>query len=70
MSILDGRLEIVEEIHQAETDLRNYLIQAFVEINSSSAFKGAIPGHFVQYGNYANDRITMVEGRIKKIIGK
>ncbi|MFA6037560.1 MAG: hypothetical protein WC748_05530 [Legionellales bacterium] len=70
MSILDGRVEIVEEIHQAVPDLRNYLIQAFIEMDSSSAFKGAIPGHFVQYGNYANDRITMVERRIKEIIGK
>lgn len=68
MSILDGRLEIVEEIHKADSELRNHLINSFTEIDNSTAFKGAIPGHFVQYGNYADDRIAMVEQKIKEII--
>jgi hypothetical protein len=41
-----------------------------MEIDNSPAFKGAIPGHFVQYGNYADDRIAMVEQKIKDIISR
>lgn len=68
MSILDGRLEIVEEIDKADNELRNHLINSFMEINNSLAFKGAIPGHFVQYGSYADGRIDIVEQKIKEII--
>lgn len=69
MSIIDGRYEIVEEIHNADSELRDHLINSFAEIDNSPAFKGAIPGHFVQYGNYADDRIAMVEKRIRGIVG-
>ena len=44
------------------------LINSFAEIDSSEAFKGAIQGHFVQYGSFADDRIAMVEQKIKEII--
>lgn len=67
MSILDGRLEIVEEIHQADSGLRNHLTKKFTEINNSPAFKGAIKGHFIQYGSYADGRIALVEQKINQI---
>lgn len=70
MSILDGRIEIVEEIHKADNELRSYLINLFLDIDDSPAFKGAIPGHFVHYGSYADDRIEMVEQKIKDIISR
>jgi hypothetical protein len=68
VSILDGRVEIIEEIHTADSELRDHLINSFTEINNSLAFKGAIPGHFVQYGSYAAGRINIVEQKIKDII--
>lgn len=68
ISILDGRLEIVDEIHKTDSELQNHLINSFVEIDNSPAFKGAIPGHFVQYGSFSDDRIAMVEQKIKEII--
>lgn len=70
VSILDGRVEIVEEIHKADSELRDHLINSFTEINNSPAFKGAIPGHFVQYGSYADGRINIVEQKIKDIINR
>lgn len=70
MSILDGRIEIVEEIHNADSELRDHLIDSFMEINNSPAFKGAIPGHFIQYGSFADGRIDMVEKKIKNIISR
>lgn len=51
ISILDGRVEIVDEINRSDSELRNHLISALIEINNSSAYKGALPGHFVQYGS-------------------
>lgn len=68
MSILDGRIDIVEVIRNADNELREHLINSFAEINNSPAFKGAIPGHFVQYGSYADGRINIVEQKIKDII--
>lgn len=68
VSILDGRVEIVDEILLADEDLKNYLITAFREINKHLAFHGAIPGHFVQYGNLADDRIELLEQKIRSII--
>lgn len=68
MSILDGRIEIVEEIHKADNELRNHLINSFGEIDNSPAFRGAIQGHFVQYGSFADGRIAIVEQKIKEII--
>ena len=68
VSVLDGRAEIVDEITIANEGLKDYLIQALAEINSKLAFKGAIPGHFVQYGNLAEDRIQLLEQNIKTII--
>lgn len=70
VSILDGRIEIVEEIQKADSELQDHLINSFVEIKNDPAFKGAIPGHFIQYGSYADDRIDMVEQKIKDIISK
>lgn len=68
ISILDGRVEIVDEINRSDSELRNHLTSALLEINNSSAFKGAVPGHFVQYGILANDRIAMLERKINEII--
>ena len=51
--MLDGRLEIADEIAQSDNELRNYLIELFSEIDHSRAFRGAILGHFVQYGGLA-----------------
>lgn len=68
MSILDGRLEIVEEIDKTDIELRNYLIKSFIEIDNSSAFKGAIQGHFIQYGSLSDERVFLTEKKIKNII--
>lgn len=69
-SVLDGRLEIVNEIALCNNELRNYLIELFTEIDNSRAFYGAILGHFVQYGRLAENRAKMMEQKIKSIIKK
>lgn len=64
ISVLDGRVEIVDEIKKCDTGLREYLINSLREVMSSQSFKGAIPGHFIQYGSVANDRVELLERKL------
>lgn len=67
VSVLDGRIEIVDEIKNADKNLKEYLIHSIFEITDSPSFKGAIPGHFVPYGGVANDRIELFEQKLMSI---
>ena len=66
--MLDGRIEIVDEIKSSDLDLQKYLIKSLQEVMISPAFKGAIPGHFSQYGSLANDRIELLEQKLTLIL--
>lgn len=70
VSVLDGRLEIVDEIKNCDSILQEYLINSLREIMLSPSFKGAIPGHFAQYGSIANDRIELLEQKLTSIQSK
>jgi len=37
---------------------------------NSSSFKGAIPGHFAQYGSVTDDRIELLEQKLTSIQSK
>lgn len=56
VSVLDGSSAIVDEIKNSKENVRDYLIQTLADIYHGPSFKGAIPGHFVQYGNLAEGR--------------
>lgn len=70
VSVLDGRIEIIDEINNSPAILRNYLIDSLQQIGNSKAFKGAIPGHFSQYGSIANDRAALFEQKLHSFLGK
>jgi hypothetical protein len=67
VSVLDGRLEIVDEIKNCDSILQEYLINSLREVMLSPSFKGAIPGHFAQYGSIANDRSELFEQKLTSI---
>jgi hypothetical protein len=67
ISVLDGRLEMIDEIKLSDKDLRSYLAQSFMAIESRRSFHDALPGHFAQYGNLAEDRIDLLLQKIKII---
>lgn len=69
VSVLDGRIEIVDEIKSSDSCLQDYLINSLQEVMISPSFKGAIPGHFGQYGSLANDRIELLEQKLNLIQG-
>lgn len=64
VSVLDGRIEIVDEIKSSDATLQQYLINSLREILMLPSFKGAIPGHFAQYGSIANDRVELFEQKL------
>lgn len=70
ISVLDGRIEIIDEIIQSDEILKNYLIETFIEIYNARSFHGAIAGHFVQYGSLAEGRIELLEQKIETLIKK
>ncbi|AOW58414.1 hypothetical protein BE843_09185 [Legionella pneumophila subsp. pneumophila] len=70
VSELDGHIEIVDEIKNANSTLQEYLIKSLREIMTSPSFKGAIPGHFSRYGSIANDRIEFLEQKLTSIQSK
>ncbi len=67
VSVLDGRLEVVDEILKSDQELKSYLVKSLSDIGSSRSFRGAIPGHFVQYGSLSENRIELLENKIKII---
>jgi hypothetical protein len=68
VSVLDGRIEIVDEIKNSNKNLKNYLIESFIDIYRRPAFHGAIIGHFAHYGSLAAERVTLLEQKIEAII--
>lgn len=67
VSVLDGRIEIVDEIKNSNAKLHEYLANSLQEIMDSPFFKGAIPGHFAQYGSVANDRVELFEQKLTSV---
>jgi hypothetical protein len=68
VTVLDGRVEIVDEIKNSVTNLQEYLVNSLQEVIDNPSFKGAIPGHFIQYGRAANDRSELFEQKLISIL--
>jgi predicted nucleotidyltransferase len=45
VTVVDGRLELLEEVQASPADLRAYLVSEFRELIGMSAFLDALPGH-------------------------
>ena len=67
VSIIDGRLELIDEIEQSDNKLRGYLASSFHTIQSSRSFYDALPGHFIHYGRLADNRIEFLVKKAKQI---
>ena len=67
VSIIDGRIELVDEITQSDHDLKKYLADSFYSFCNSRPFHDALPGHFVHYGNLASNRIEFLIERAERI---
>ena len=68
VTVIAGRIEIVEDIVSENITTRLYLKEFFQEASSNYEFQQALPGH-VNDGPMTSQRVRIVMDRIKKIIG-
>jgi hypothetical protein len=66
VSVIDGRAEIVEEIHSAQPELRQYLDTEFKALLSSREFREALPGHLLSDAA-SQERLGLVLDRMEKL---
>lgn len=66
VAVLDGRLKIVEEISQAEMEIRGYLAERFTSLVSDNLFRETLPGH-VPGDKASQGRLPLIEGKMSKI---
>lgn len=69
ITVIDGRAEIVDEIVNADSKVKNYLSSSFIDIIKDKKFHDALPGHLMQYGTVYQDRVNQVLKRIELIVG-
>jgi len=67
VSVIDGRLELCEEIGQSDDALKEYLAISFQSICNHRAFHDALPGHFIHYGKLADERIDFFTKKVNEI---
>ncbi len=69
ITVIDGRIELTEEVINADHQLKNYLTQTFSDILQDRHFHAAIPG-ILNYGSLTNARTEIILNRIKKMVNK
>lgn len=67
VTVIDGRPELVEEVHSAPTDLRKYLSDEFGALLSNRSFLDALPGHLLP-DIASQQRAGLILDRIKRLI--
>lgn len=67
ISVIDGRSELIDEVKQSEGELKQYLVNSFHAIHNNRSFHDALPGHFVQYGALADERIDLMVQKTAQI---
>lgn len=66
ITILDGRPEVIDEIKQADRELRTYLSHAFTELFNNRSFTDALPGHLPP-DEASQSRLPIILDRIDSI---
>jgi len=66
ISVVDGRVGLVNEVKLADKKLKTYLISTFKYFLTDANFVAALPG-YLNYGKATTDRTKMVMRRIEEI---
>jgi predicted nucleotidyltransferase len=66
ITVLDGRVEIVEEVQQTEEKIKRYLADQFKLILEKDEFLDALPGHLPP-DEASQQRVLIVEDRMRQI---
>jgi hypothetical protein len=67
VTVIDGRPEIVDEVHLAPPDLQKYLSEESGALLSNRGFLDALPGHLL-FDAASQQRAGLVLGRMKQLI--
>lgn len=66
ITVIDGYVELLDEVITADTTLKKHLSKAFSDILKDQKFYMALPGH-LNYGALTDNRIQIILRRIEKI---
>ena len=66
ITVLDGRVEIVEEVQQSEEKIKRYLADQFKLLLEKDEFLDALPGHLPP-DEASQQRLPIVENRMRQI---
>lgn len=67
VAVVDGRAEIIGEVHFAQPDLQKYLSEEFRALQSNRDFVEALPGHLLPDSS-SQQRVGLVLGRMKQFL--
>ena len=67
IAVLDGRLEIVEDIRESDKEIKSYLADQFKQLLENDEFLDALPGHLPP-DQASQRRIPIVEDRMTQIV--
>jgi len=67
ITIIDGRPEIISDIDQTDSVMKDYFRESFLSMRNDQLFHEALPGH-LNYGAVRDQRIAAVLKRIDQII--
>ncbi len=66
INLINGRVEIIEEIKNSEADLKEFIISTLQSFSDDDLFLEALPGHLLP-DQASQGRRSIVLKRIKKI---
>ncbi len=66
IAVIDGRLDIINEVKSADAELKEYLEKEFLKLLRDNNFSSSLPGH-LNYGSSTTERTKMVVNRIKEL---
>ena len=67
VTVVDGRPELVDEVHLAPADLQKHLSDQFGDLLSNRRFMEAIPGYLLP-DSASQQRLGLVLGRMKQLL--
>lgn len=68
IAVLDGRIEIIKEIEQADSELKEYLKSSLSDMLSSTSFNELLPGHFGNYQTSVDEKVIFLLRKIHQIV--
>jgi predicted nucleotidyltransferase len=67
ITVIDGRIELIEEVAVSQDDLRSFISQSFSDLLDEPDFQYALPGH-LPYGSISSERAEIVKDRMKQMV--